>query len=234
MSTPAPLATAPYRLDRATGIARAFLAPGRWYVRNDYYYACAKLSTDPLYPAVCDVLRDTRAPLLDLGCGLGLLAHALRGDGQSMPYRGYDNDAGKIRRAIAAAQRCRLDDVEFGHADLGAQLPTHEGSVALLDVMQFIPADAQVRAIDALIGMLTPGAKLVIRTGVADGSSRAQVTRMVDVFARAVGWMNALPVHYPELDMLRARFAAAGLQGEFVPLHGHTPFNNWRIVATKT
>lgn len=225
--------TRPFSSERASGIAHAFLEPERWYVRHDYYYARAKLGTDPLYPSVCDALRDTRAPLLDLGCGLGLLAHALRGDGQSLPYRGYDNDASKVERARLAAARRQLADVAFGVADLGAQLPAHRGSVALLDVMQFIPADAQVRAIDALLGMLDPGTRLVIRTGVADGSRRARITRFVDVFAKKVGWMNALPVHYPELDMLRARFDAAGVEGDFIPLHGNTPFNNWRIVATR-
>ncbi|MDI9237792.1 methyltransferase domain-containing protein [Lysobacter sp. LF1] len=219
--------------DRAMGIARAYLVPDRWFVRHDYYYARAKLATDPLYPSVCEALRDTRAPVLDLGCGLGLLAHALRADGQSMPYRGYDNDAAKIGRARLAATRRELHDVAFGIADLGAVLPEHRGSVALLDVMQFIPADAQVRAIDALLGMLEPGTRLVIRTGIADGSRRSHITQWVDVFAKKVGWMNALPVHYPELDMLRARFDAAGVEGEFMPLHGNTPFNNWRIVATR-
>lgn len=226
-------ATRPLPRDRASGIAHAFLSPGHWFVRHDYYYAQTKLRTDPLYPSVCDALRDTRAPLLDIGCGLGLLAHALRGDGQDLPYRGYDNDASKVERARRAAARRGLSDVEFGVADLGAQLPAHHGSVALLDVMQFIPADAQVRAIDALLGMLSPGAKLVIRTGVADGSRRARITQLVDVFAKKVGWMNSLPVHYPELEMLRARFDAAGVAGDFIPLHGNTPFNNWRIVATK-
>ena len=233
MDMPVHDATRPLPRDRASGIAHAFLPPGRWFVRRDYYYARTKLRTDPLYPSVCDALRGTCAPLLDIGCGLGLLVHALRADGQAMPYRGYDNDASKVERAREAAERRALADVEFGVADLGGQLPVHRGSVALLDVMQFIPAPAQVRAIDALLGMLEPGAKLVVRTGVADGSRRARITRAVDVFAKKVGWMNSLPVHYPELEMLRARFDAAGVEGHFIPLHGNTPFNNWRIVATK-
>ena len=65
------------------------------------------------------------------------------------------------------------------------------------------------------------------------GTRRGRITQWVAVLAKKVGWMNALPVHYPELDMLRARFDAAGVEGEFIPLHGNTPFNNWRIVATR-
>src|SRR5690606_8912123 len=81
-------------LDAATakGIARAFLPQRTLGNRHDYYYTLAKLRTDPLYPGVLAALRGSRAPLLDLGCGLGLLAHALRGDGQAMPYLGVDID----------------------------------------------------------------------------------------------------------------------------------------------
>ncbi len=109
----------------------------------------------------------------------------------------------------------------------------HRGSVAILDVLQFLPPEAQTRTLDAAMAMLTPGAKLVIRTGLDDGSRRARITRAVDVFSRVLGWMNAGPSRYPDADDLRARFAAAGLRAEFTPLFGNTPFNNWRVVATK-
>src|SRR3546814_7749341 len=71
----------------------------------DYHYIRSKLSTDPLYPGALRALRGSTAPVMDLGCGLGLLAHALRQDGQAMPYYGVDNDADKIGRATAAAGR---------------------------------------------------------------------------------------------------------------------------------
>ena len=72
----------------ALRIARAFL-PARWYgSRYHYYYTQAKLRSDPLYPGVVDALRGTTAPLLDLGCGIGLLAHALRASSVAMTYRG--------------------------------------------------------------------------------------------------------------------------------------------------
>src|SRR5690606_33465604 len=91
-------------LDAATAarIADAF-APPRWHGnRTHYFYARAKLRSDPLYRGVVDALRGSDAPLLDLGCGIGLLAHALRAGGVSMPYRGVDNDARKIESARRA------------------------------------------------------------------------------------------------------------------------------------
>lgn len=224
--------------EHARAIAAAF-APGnasgnRW----DYYYSRSKLGSDPLYPGVCAALRGSTAPLLDLGCGLGLLAHALRNDGIDLPYRGVDNDRGKIQRAGAAARRHELADVRFDWADLAAPdfalaSLDHRGSVAILDVLQFLPPHAQDRTVDAAIAMLAPGARLVIRTGLEDGSGRSRITRAVDVFSRMLGWMNAGPSRYPAADALRARFDQAGLASEFIPLYGNTPFNNWRVVATR-
>ncbi|MCA1714751.1 MAG: class I SAM-dependent methyltransferase [Gammaproteobacteria bacterium] len=226
--------TAARAFDRATatGIARAFL-PGHWYGnRWHYHYSRAKLASDPLYPGVIDALRGSQAPLLDLGCGIGLLAHALRAAGIGLPYHGIDNDAAKIAQAQQAAGRAGLHAVEFSVVDLAAGLPAHRGSVALLDVLQFVPAQAQQPIIAAAIAMLIPGSKLVIRTGLDDGSRRARITRAVDALSRLLGWMNSGPKRYPNAAVLRTQFDAAGLQSQFTALYGNTPFNNWLVVAT--
>ncbi|GHA78660.1 class I SAM-dependent methyltransferase [Cognatilysobacter bugurensis] len=224
-------ATRPLEAAAANAIARRFLPSSRFGNRWDYHYTRIKLGTDPLYPGVHDALRGCDAPLLDMGCGLGLLAHTLRAAGLATPYRGVDSDASKIARGTRVASQAGLADVGFETVDLARTIPEHRGSVAILDVLQFIPDEAQVRLIDAAIAMLTPDARLVIRTGLADGSTRARVTRAVDVFSRVVGWMHRAPQRFPDAAQLRARFDAAGLSSEFVPLHGNTPFNNWRVVA---
>ncbi len=218
---------------QADRIARAYLPEHPLGNRWDYYYSRVKLGSDPLYPGVSQALRGSRAPLLDLGCGLGLLAHTLRADGIVLPYRGVDSDSAKIRRAVRAAQRAGLAQAQFQTMDLARELPEHRGSVVILDVLQFIPYPAQARAIDAMIAMLSPGARLVIRTGLDDGTGRARITRAADLFSRAVGWMNAMPRYYPDGQALRTRLAAAGLLVDFQPLFGNTPFNNWRIVAAR-
>ena len=221
-------------LDRRTAraIARTFLPP-RWYGnRWVYHYAFAKLRTDPLYTGVVDALRGTTAPLLDLGCGIGWLAHALRAQGVGVPYRGVDNDRRKVERARVAAACVDLRDVAFGTVDLADDVPEHRGSVAILDVLQFVEPRVQEAMVDAAVARLAPGARLVIRTGLDDGSSRARITRGVDAFSNLLGWMNAGPRSYPDADALRARFESAGLRMEIGQLYGATPFNNWLIVAT--
>ncbi|MBB1087810.1 methyltransferase domain-containing protein [Lysobacter sp. SG-8] len=199
----------------------------------DYFYTRSKLARDPLYPGVMEALHGRKTPLLDLGCGLGLLAHALRDGGEAMPYRGVDIDAGKVARARRAAARAGLADVAFEAVDLARSRPTHTGDVALLDVLQFVPAHAHADLLDACIGMLPPGGVLVIRTGFDDGGRRARVTRAVDVFSRALGWMAAGPDRYPDRAGLCGRLEAAGLQVQVASLSGNTPFNNWRVLATR-
>ena len=214
-------------------IARAFLPSPRSFDRYHYYYVRGKLASDPLYPAAVAALRGCDAPLLDLGCGIGLLAHALRADGQSMRYSGVDFDPGKIAIANAAAQRANLADAAFATCDLLRECPAHRGSVALLDVLQYLPGDAQERLLDDAASMLGPGSKLVIRSGLHDDSARSRTTGVADRLANAIGWMRSAPLRYPTRDWFERRLADAGLSAEFRPLHGRTPFNNWLIVATR-
>jgi SAM-dependent methyltransferase len=227
------LPTRPFDRAKATRIATAFLPAHPLGNRWDYYYTRTKLGSDPLYPGVLQALRGSMAPLLDLGCGLGLLAHALRLDAQTMAYRGVDNDAAKIERARSVAGKSDLADTRFDVVDLAKGPPVHQGSVAILDVLQYLDAAAQQALIGEVIGMLTPGARLVIRTGLGDSSRRGQTTRVTDRLANLIGWMQSRPRCYPDADAMRTRLADVGLQTTFSPLYGNTPFNNWLIVAEK-
>jgi 2-polyprenyl-3-methyl-5-hydroxy-6-metoxy-1,4-benzoquinol methylase len=223
----------PIAPDAAKRIARAFLPERALGNRHDYYYTLAKLRTDPLYPGVLDALRGNDAPLMDLGCGLGLLAHALRQDGQALPYIGVDVDAPKIERARRIAEKVGLAEVRFDVVDLADGYPQHVGNVAILDVLQFLSREQQAALLDAAIAMLAPGATLVMRAALDDGSARIRRTRAADSFAALVRWMPAQPKHYPAVDELRARFDAAGLAASIEPFYGNTPFNNWLIVARR-
>jgi SAM-dependent methyltransferase len=222
---------------QAVRIARAFLPPHPLGNRYDDDCTRAKLRTDPLYPGVLAALRGTDAPLLDLdldldlGCGLGLLAHALRADGQRQCYHGVDIDAAKIRRALHIAARSELHETRFDVIDLGQTWPEHRGSVAILDVLQYLDAAMQARLIGSVAKMLTPGAKLVIRSGLSDASGRSRASRVTDVLAHLAGWMQEMPKCYPTRSSLQRQLDDAGLRATFAPLYGNTPFNYWLIVA---
>jgi len=209
-------------------IAEAYLPQ-----RPHYWYARCKLASDPLYAGVGEALRETEAPLLDLGCGIGLLAHTLRAQGFAGGYGGIDNDANKIEAARSAATRAGLRDVRFHCVDLaGAPFPPHRGSVCLLDVLQFVPETAAAALVERAAACIEPGARLVIRSGLDGGDGRSRFTRAVDVFSRSIGWMNAAPKHYPTRAELESLLGRCGLSSRFTPLGGRW-FNNWLIVAER-
>jgi 2-polyprenyl-3-methyl-5-hydroxy-6-metoxy-1,4-benzoquinol methylase len=224
-------ATRPLPRERALAIARAFLPAHPLGNRWDYYYSRAKLGSDPLYPGVLQALRGSHAPVLDLGCGLGLLVHALRLDGQTMAYRGVDNDAAKIGRARKVAGKVELTRARFDLVDLAQGPPPHRGSVTILDVLQYLDAPTQRGLIDTAAAMLEPGARLVIRTALADGSGRGRVGLISDRLAKMIGWMQSAPRCYPQAQALREQLQGHGLSTTLTPLYGNTPFNNWLIVA---
>lgn len=217
----------------ARAIARAFTPQRPWGHRGDYYYALFKLRSDPLYPGVLEALRGSSAPLLDLGCGLGLLAHALRRDGQFMPYRGVDNDGSKIQRGRVAAERVALARTEFERVDLLATVPEHHGNVTLLDVLQYLPAAAQPALLQRAADMLGPHGRLVIRMAEPDHSRRGVISRVADRAANLIGWMRSRPRDYLDVATVQAQLQQAGLSVSVSPLYGNTPFNNWLLVAQR-
>jgi 2-polyprenyl-3-methyl-5-hydroxy-6-metoxy-1,4-benzoquinol methylase len=67
------------------------------------HYARGKLRRDPIYPAAYDLLGHSAEPILDVGCGVGLLAFYLRERGCRQPVLGLDVDARKIRYGATIA-----------------------------------------------------------------------------------------------------------------------------------
>jgi trans-aconitate methyltransferase len=210
----------------ARQIASTYL-PSRWH----YHYSRSKLTTDPLYDAVCAALTESRAPVLDLGCGIGLLAHCLRARQLTLPYLGVDNDIGKVQLAMRAA--VALDNVRFEVTDLAHAVPAHRGSVAILDVMQYLPPQRQQQLLQRACECIGDGASLVIRTGIADNSWRSRMTHAADMLGRAVRWMNTGPKGYPTRENMDRIFASHGLTARYLPLWGNTPFNSWLVTATR-
>ena len=97
----------------------AALYPGRF----DSHYVASKLRTDPLYAALANEIRGADLPLLDLGCGLGLVAFFLRTVGVEVPINGIDFDSRKIEMARLAASA-------FG--DSGLSFATHDLRTAVM------------------------------------------------------------------------------------------------------
>ena len=224
----------PLSATEALAIARAFVPDRPWGNRRDYYYGRSKLRHDPLFEGVLRWLPDDGRPLLDIGCGLGLLAHVLRQRGHQSDYTGVDVDAGKIFRARRAAHRGALPQVRFDAIDAQAGLPVHAGHVVLLDVLQYLDPVPQQALLEAASTRVVAGGCLLLRTPLATGDRRDRTTRLADRLAWMTGWMGTRPRHYPAADTLATCLEAAGLVVRAPqPLHGRTPFNSWLLVAQR-
>jgi SAM-dependent methyltransferase len=206
----------------------AALFPGRF----DSHYVASKLRTDPLYAAVENEIRDSELPLLDLGCGLGLVAFYLRSAGVDVPISGFDYDPRKIALAKRAAARFGDRGLSFAFRDLRTDIPEHCGNVCMLDILQYFSPDEQNRLLGEACTRVAPGGKLVIRSGLRDDSLRFRITQLGDLLAKATFWMKGGPKHFPTAEDLKNHLSSHG-NVRIAPMWGNTPFNNHLIVLKK-
>ncbi|KRE87620.1 methyltransferase type 11 [Rhodanobacter sp. Soil772] len=194
-------------------------------------YVRGKLAGDPVYAATATLVAGTTLPLLDIGCGIGLLGLYLHTLGHTQPYLGVDHDARKIAAGQQAVQRAGLDALmSLRHADV-AELPPMHGHVALLDVLHYLPAERQPILLREAARHLAPEGCLIIRNVLREPNWRFHVTRVEEFFLRTSGWIPGGAQHYPSADELRAPLQDAGLHVRIEPLRGRTPFNSYLIVA---
>ena len=215
--------------DRAT---RNTIA-SRYAQRGHRMHARWKLANDPAYAATTDLIADSELPVLDIGCGIGLLGHYLHAVGMKPRYLGVDHDAHKISAAQAAAQQGGLTDSVQWRCDDASVLPPSHGHVVLLDVLHYMSATDQLALLRTAITHLAPNGLLVIRNVLCEAHWRFHATRMEEFFLRISGWIPGGVQHYPTLDELRAPLLAAGLDVCVRPLHGRTPYNSYLIVARR-
>jgi len=202
--------------------------PQRWlrgYVRS-------KLRRDPVYPAAYELFRGSDEPILDIGCGVGLLAFYLRERGCRQPILGLDIDARKIRQGgeIAAA---RYRDVDLRHHDVQEPIDGFTGNVALFDVLHYLSPTEQAALLSRLAPCVGPRGLLIVRDCPRDQSVRFWMTWLAEHFAQLISWNLNTPLHFPPRERITAAFNEAEFERESRPLWGGTPFNNQLLVFAR-
>jgi SAM-dependent methyltransferase len=194
-------------------------------------YARSKLHTDPLYQGVFEELQGESLPLLDLGCGLGLLAFYLRERGLDFPILGVDYDERKVAEAVRLATDYYSDrgSLEFRVGDARDGIPDFQGNVTILDILQFFTPEEQERLLTNAASCVGAGGKLVIRATLREPGWRFRVTQLGDLIARGTRWMKAAPTHYATEATIHATLEQAGMQGDCRPLRGKMPFSNYLL-----
>ena len=219
--------------------------------RGPYYFARGKLGGDPVFAAL---LRDGRltsaARIVDIGCGLGILAALLAAAEQCDPrsasawpqtwappplgwtLRGFD-----LRmNAIATAQRALFDIRDRVWLSVGdvrdVTLPECE-VVVMLDVLHYVDRVAQRTLLMNAYSALAPGGTLLLRVGDAAPNWRFRFTSAVDwcvTFAREKSWPQ---LHWRPLAEWMALLEVIGFSVVAQPMSEGTLFANALVIATK-
>lgn len=214
----------------ATTIDRIAESYDHWFQRR---YVQGKLSTDPAYAAVAELVARRPLPLLDIGCGIGLLGQYLHAKGVITTYLGVDHDARKIEAGSRALRQLGLEQALPLRLADGATAYPLRGHVAILDVLHYLSEARQRELLDNAIAHLAPGGMLIVRNVLRERSLRYAITRVSEFFLSASGWMRVGAQHYPSAAELRTQMEAAGLRVDIRSLHGRTPFDCYLVVAEK-
>ncbi|MBA3832051.1 MAG: methyltransferase domain-containing protein [Chthoniobacterales bacterium] len=187
-------------------------------------YAGRKLRSDPVFPAAFALLRDSPEPLIDVGCGVGLLSFYLRERNLQAPIVGLDRDGRKIARAQAVA-RAGYRALEFLQQDACEPLE-QSGNLVLFDVLHYLRPNEQARLLARLVPRVARGGMLIIRDCPCDGNLRFWLTLLAERFAQLIAWNVRAPLHFPTREKICSSFPPDEFSRAIEPLWGRTPFNN--------
>ena len=195
--------------------------PQRWL----RHYVGSKLRSDPVFPAIYAQLRDSSEPILDIGCGVGLLGFYLRERGFENPVTGIDADARKIREARKVASQ-RYGALDFIECDVRDPLPPFRGNVTVLDLLHYLEPPRQQTLLTQLGETVRPGGALLLRDCPRDGSARFWMTYCGERFAQTISWNIGARLHFPTSASINAAFGESEFAREEQAAWGRTPFNN--------
>ncbi|MEP6821777.1 MAG: class I SAM-dependent methyltransferase [Chthoniobacterales bacterium] len=206
--------------EACTGVASHFTS--RWL----RHYAASKLRSDPVFAAAFELLRQSRAPLLDVGCGVGLLPFYLRERGLAQAITGLDIDGPKIRRGRAVARE-HYRDIDLREQDVAtADEGEFRGDVVIFDLLHYLTPAAQRNLLERLAAYVPPGGLLLIRDSLRDGSARFWITYAGEIFAQTVSWNIGVQLHFPRRVSIHSMFPEEEWTRHEQPAWGRTPFNN--------
>ena len=174
-------------------------------------------------PSAC--CGESHEPLLDLGCGVGLLPFYLRERNFAPRIIGFDRDHRKILRANAVVRQNGYRDLEFIERDVTETI-AERGNIVLFDLLHYLSPNEQTLLLERLVPQIAPGGLLLIRDCPREGNVRFWLTYLAERFAQITSWNLRTPLHFPTREKISAPFLPNEFTSSFKPLWGRTPFNN--------
>jgi len=230
----------PELLDAAT-------APYRTGGLFTYHFARGKLSRDPVFAFLLQQgLIGENAEVVDIGCGQGLLATLLtaaatakrwpQGWSAAHPlksYFGVDLMQADITRATAALGHLS-PHVRFAQGDMCKGAFPACDVVVMLDVLHYVPIEAQNAVIDRVIAALRADGRLLLRIGDERGGLGFLVSQWVDRAVTRIRGHRVTPTFCRPLAEWILLLQGKGLNVQAIPMHQGTPFANILLRADKS
>jgi SAM-dependent methyltransferase len=200
-------------------------APYRAAGRFAWHFARGKLRGDPAFRHFLEAgLIPAGARVLDLGCGQGLLASLLRAAPAPhiASYRGLElmaRDVERAHRALSAdcgVERGDIRDADFGTVD----------AVVILDVLHYMPRDAQDAVLRRVRDALAGGGVLLLRVGDAAAGLPFRLSNWVDWTVALARGHGATRFHCRSVAQWRSALEALGFDVQAEPMSRGTPFAN--------
>ena len=212
-----------------------------------YHFARGKLSRDPVFAFLLrQGLIGENAEVVDIGCGQGLLASLLmaaensthwpRGWPVSRPikrYLGVDLMPTDIVRATAALGHLS-PRVRFAQGDMCKCAFPACDVVVILDVLHYVPIEAQNAVIDRVIAALRADGRLLLRIGDKRGGLGFLVSQWVDGVVTGIRGHRVTPTFCRSLADWVLLLQGKGLNVQAIPMHQGTPFANVLLQADKS
>lgn len=212
-----------------------------------YHFARGKLSRDPVFAFLLQQgLIGENADVVDIGCGQGLLASLLTAAAKATlwpkewpianslkGYFGVDLMQADITRATEALGHLS-PRLRFVQGDMCECAFPACDVVVILDVLHYVPIDAQNAVIDRVIAALRANGRLLLRIGDERGGFGFAVSQWVDRVATRVRGHRVTPTYCRPLADWVQLLQGKGLKVQAIPMHKGTPFANILLRADKS
>ena len=217
--------------------------------RYPWYFARGKLGGDPVFAHLLAAGLLTQRPhILDIGCGQGLLscwlfaAQASATKGQwpaawpaapcASLVRGIELMAHDVTRANQAlAGAVREGRAEFVHADMCKAEFGQNDAVVILDVLHYVPIDAQDEVLLRVRRSLVPGGVLLLRVGDAAAGLPFSISKWVDHTVTTLRGHRLGRLHCRTLAQWQSALQKLGFLVDTQAMSQGTPFANVLLIA---
>ncbi|HJQ99282.1 MAG TPA: class I SAM-dependent methyltransferase [Candidatus Polarisedimenticolaceae bacterium] len=196
-----------------------------------YWSARSKLTLDPIYGALLSENLDGVTAVTDLGCGRGLALAALLAARSSQVLRLELTGIELAKQPLTIARRALGAAATLVEADLAtAPLPASD-LFLLLDVLHYLPAEAQDALLDRVRRAMRSGARLLVREADAGAGGRFAAVRFSERLMAVLRGEGSRPLVYRTAGDWKSALENRDLVVEVRPMGSGTPFANVLILA---